>query len=92
MKLSNSSIKDVLNYIINTQTFDFDNGTMSTIYLTSIVNDLSNDDENKKQEIACAIVRCINEGFVLSDYPRNVWATAKIFDVTLRGFTWLESN
>lgn len=92
MRLSNESIKSVLNYIIDTQTFDFDDGKMSTLYITTIVNELSDDNEYKMQEIACAIVRCINEGFILSNYPRNVWATAKVFDVTLRGFEWLENN
>lgn len=92
MKLNNDSIKEVLNYVIDTQTFDFDNGKMSTIYLTSIVNDLSGGNEDKMQEIACAVVRCINEGFLLSNYPKNVWATAEIFDVSLRGFLWLENN
>lgn len=93
MKLNKDTIKSVINYIIEKQTFDFDKGQMNPIYLTSIVNDLSGTDEDKKQETACAIVRCINEGFIFSNYLHPaVWSSAVVTDVTLRGFVWLENN
>lgn len=93
MKLNKDAIKNVINYIIEKQTFDFDAGKMNPVYLTSIVDDLSNNDENKKQEIACAIVRCINEGFISSNYLHPAtWIVAEVSDITLRGFLWLENN
>lgn len=92
MKLSKESINSVLNYIIEKQSFDFEDGHMSKIYLTSIVNDLAGSDENKKQEVACAIVRCINEGLVFSNYPREIWCKAFVADVSFNGFKWLENN
>ena len=93
MKLNKNIIKDVINYVIEKQTFDFDTGQMTPILITSIVKDLSNNDENKMEEVACAIVRCINEGLVFSNYLRaSVWATAEIIDITFKGFEWLENN
>lgn len=92
MKLNKIAIKNTLNYVIEKQTFDFDDGKMSTIYLTSIVKDLTGNDESKMQEVACAIVRCINEGLMISNYPRTSWDTAEVIDVTFRGFAWLENN
>lgn len=92
MKLNKNAIKDVIHYVIEKQTFDFDAGQMTPIQLTSIVKDLSNNDENKMREIACAIVRCINEGLVISNYPRQPWGSSGIIDVTFRGFLWLENN
>lgn len=92
MKLNKDAIKNVLNYISEKQTFDFEDGYMSKIYLTGIVNDLAGDDETKKQETACAIVRCINEGLVYSDYPRNMWFKATITDISFIGFKWLEEH
>lgn len=92
MKLNKDAIKLVINYISEKQTFDFEDGRMSKIYLTNIVNDLANNDENKRQEIACAIVRCINEGLIFSDYPRNVWIKASVIDISFQGFKWLEEN
>jgi len=44
------------------------------------------------EEVACAIVRCVNENLVLSNYPRMPWGSAEITDVTFRGFEWLENN
>lgn len=92
MILNTDAIKNVLNHISEKQTFDFENGQMSKIYLTGIVSDLAGSDETKKQETACAIVRCINEGLVYSDYPRNIWTKATITDITFAGFKWLEEH
>lgn len=92
MKLNKDSIKQVINYVIEKQTFDFEDGRMTKIYLTNIVSDLAGNDKDRNQEIACAIVRCINEGLILSDYPRNVWIKASVIDVSFQGFKWLEEN
>ena len=92
MKLNKNVIKDVINYVIENQTFDLDAGQMTPILLTSNVKDLSNKDQNKMEEVACAIVRCVNENLVLSNYPRMPWGSAEITDVTFRGFEWLENN
>lgn len=92
MKLNKDSIKQIIDYIVEKQKFDFDDGRMSKIYLTGIVSDLAGNDENRKQEIACAIVRCINEGLIFTDYPRNVWIKASVIDVSFQGFKWLEDN
>jgi len=48
MKLSKNAIKDVINYIIENQAFDLDEGCMDSIELLTIVNDLSGDDDNKR--------------------------------------------
>lgn len=92
MKLSKDAISSVLNHIIENQKFNFDNGKMQEMSLTGIMKSLSDGSDNKNQEIACAIVRCINEGLVYSNYPRAVWVVASISDITLRGFMWLENN
>jgi hypothetical protein len=93
MKLNNSAIVEVLNYIIENQTFDFSSGEMKTMFLSSIVDKLAANDEDKKQEIACAIIRCINEELIISNYKHNAaWNSAKVTDVTFRGFEWLEAN
>lgn len=65
---------------------------MQSIKLTTIVRELSDGDDQKEREIACAIVRCINEGLVISNYPHAAWVTSEICDVTFRGFTWFENN
>lgn len=92
MILSTEAIKSVLNYIIEKQTFDFDNGKMKPIYLTSIVKDLSNNNDNTMQEIACAIVRCINEELVFTNYPQTPWVTSHVTDISFKGFAWLKEN
>ncbi len=92
MKLNKNIIKEVINYIIEKQTFDFDTGQMTPILLTSIVKDLSNNNEGKMEEVACAIVRCINENLVSSNYPRTPWVSSGIIDITFRGFEWIENN
>lgn len=92
MKLDKDVIKSVLNYVIDNQTFDLEGGKMKDMHLTTIVKNLSNGNEDKMQEISCAIIRCINEGFVYSNYPKTVWSVASISDVSMRGFIWLENN
>ena len=92
MKLSKDAIRSVLNHIIDNQKFDFNEGAMQKMDLTEIVKSLSDGSDDKDQEIACAIIRCINEGFVYSNYPKAVWVAASISDITLRGFMWLENN
>lgn len=93
MKLNKDAIKSVINYIIEKQTFNFDDGQMEPIYLTSIVKDLSGNNADRKQEIACAIVRCINEGLIKSNYKHPaIWENATAADVTFHGFMWLKNN
>ena len=92
MKLNKNAIKDVINYIIENQTFDFDDGCMIAIELTTIIKELSNMDENKMQEVACALYRCIQEGLISSNYPDVMWGKSIVFDVTFKGFAWLENN
>lgn len=92
MKLSKDAISSVLNYIIEKQTFDFEAGKLTPVYITSIVDDLSNGNETLKQDIACSIIRCINEELISSNYPRMSWISAEIFDVTFKGFEWIENN
>jgi hypothetical protein len=93
MKLNNSAIAEVLNYIIENQTFDFSSGEVKTMFLSSIVDNLANNDNDKKQEIAFAAIRCCNEGLIISNYQQGVkWNSAKVTDVTFRGFGWLETN
>lgn len=93
MKLNKEVIKSVINYVIENQKFDFEKGQIEPIYLSTIVDALSNGNEDKMQEVACAIVRCINEGLLISNYSRIVkWSESEIIDVTFRGFRWLEDN
>lgn len=92
MKLNKNIIKDVINYVIDNQIFDLDNGCMNTIELTTIVKVLSNMNEAKMQEVSCAIYRCIQGGLISSNYPNVMWGKAVVFDVTFKGFTWLENN
>lgn len=92
MKLDKNAIKDVINYVIETQIFNFDDGCMDSIELTTIIKELSNMDENKMQKIACALYRCIQEGLLSSNYPNVMWGKAVVYDVTFRGFSWLENN
>ncbi len=91
MKLNKEAMKQVINYVIENQTFDFDHGMMSPIELTHFIK-LCNGDEDKEQETACALYRCISAGFLESNYPKVSWGSAYIFDVTLKGFEWLENN
>lgn len=92
MKLNKNAIKDVINYVIEKQTFDLDAGQMTPIQFTSIVKDLSNKDQNKMEEVSYAIVCCINEGLVLSHYPRQPWGSSGIMYVTFKGFEWIDNN
>lgn len=92
MKLNKSAIKEVLNYVIENQTFDFNNGCMSTIPLTEVTNKLCNNNEDRRQELACALYRCISENLLESNYPNISWGVACIFDITFKGFEWLENN
>ena len=59
---------------------------------TSIVKDLSNGDEDKMNEVACSIYRCLQEQLVYSNYPNVMWGRAVIYDVSFKGFSWLENN
>lgn len=94
MKLNNDAIKEVLDYIIEKQKFDFSKCEVKTIFLSSIVDNLAQNDEDRKQEIAFAIIRCINEGLIMNNYyhPNVVWTSAKVDDVTFKGFEWLEKH
>ncbi|KAI4445144.1 hypothetical protein C823_007651 [Eubacterium plexicaudatum ASF492] len=92
MKLNKNAIKYVINYVIDNQVFDLDEGCMNSIELLTIVNDLSGDTDNKRKEISTAIYRCIQEGLLNSNYPNIMWGRAVIYDVTFRGFLWLENN
>lgn len=92
MKLNKEAIKDVINYVIDNQVFDLDEGCMDSIELLTIVNDLSGDTDNMRKEISTAIYRCIQEGLLYSNYPNIMWGKAVIYDVTFRGFSWLENN
>lgn len=92
MKLNKNTIKSVLNYVIENQTFDFDDGCMSEIELTTIVKELSEMDEDKMQDIACALYRCIQEELIYSNYPNVMWGKAVVFDVSFKGFAWLANN
>lgn len=93
MKLNKEAIKSVIKYLAENQTFDLKHGTMNPIRIVTIIEKLSENDENKKQEIACAIVRCINEGLIISNYKHPVaWNIAEIIDVTFKGFDWVENK
>lgn len=92
MKLDKNAIKNVINYVIEKQKFDFDDGRMDTIELTTIVKELSNMEEGKMQEIACALYRCIQEELIVSNYPNVIWGKAVVFDVAFKGFEWLDNN
>ena len=92
MKLSKNAIKDVINYVIENQAFNLDEGCMDSIELLTIVNDLSGEDDNKRQEISTALYRCIQEGLLHSNYPDTMWGKAVVYDVTFKGFSWLENN
>lgn len=92
MKLNKNAIKEVINYVSDNQTFDLEEGRMDSIKLLTIVNDLSGENNDKRQEISCAIYRCIHEGLMSSDYPNIMWGKAVVYDVTFKGFSWLEDN
>jgi hypothetical protein len=93
MKLNKTAIAEVLNYVIDNQTFDFSEGKMEGIYLTSLLNNLAGDNEEKKKEIAYAIMRCINGDLIISNYQFDSdWVKSKVFDVKFKGFEWLENN
>lgn len=92
MKLNKDAMKAVINYVIENQTFDFELGAMSPIELTKITNELCDNDEDKRQEFACALYRCISEKLVESNYSELSWGRASVLDITLKGFEWLDNN
>lgn len=91
MKLNKDAMKAVINYVIENQTFDFKLGTMSPIKLTDFIKSCKGN-EDKEQEVACALYRCIYLDLLDSNYPDVSWGSAYIFDVTLKGFEWFENN
>lgn len=92
MQLNKDCMKAVLNQAINDVKFDVKRGEVSTLLITKLIENVVQATSFKKEEIGMAIYRCAREGFLYTNLfqPGVVWLTAKVEDVSLSGFTWLE--
>lgn len=94
MKLNKKIIKEILEYLIKNQGFDFNKGMIEPIELVELTNILTNktQDDKIREEYYYTIALCINEGLVETNYPDIMWGKASVTGVTFKGYEWVENN